>query len=416
MKNRLSVTIFIVLALIFLFPQPSLGIQTETCKECHGFVKPLDKITNDCTICHNQEDHQDPPSRRDREFVHNQHSDVSLLTQKRCTICHQQRPACTKCHNSHEAVPGANIKGTMSNVTQDITSLLDKSNVSNKSNVTNRQNASSKQNTSNISNRLDVSNCIGCHGTLPTPLGHEDFRNALSKSKHSWMNCQTCHINSYITGKGNNFGLHFKDLLAVPIDSSMDLCKICHSLQYNELQNSKHGDIGKRCVDCHNPHTTDFTGSKIVTPKETTNISSQIGSAEDWITTNIPIVKNTTAIYVIVLIIIATVAEHILSKDEEGKKTAYNTVKFHENEETLRTFEIKLKDQNINVVNEILEANGVNILGMTMAREEEYGDIVTYKYVIFGNITKAIDEDALMGEIATNDNVTKATFTDKYEL
>lgn len=384
-----------MLTLIFLFPQPSLGIQVEACKECHGFVKPLDSITNDCTICHYQGDHQDPPSRRDREFVHGKHAEYTFLTQERCTICHQQRPDCTRCHNSHEIIPGANLQNMKINTTQN------KSSISNKSNVQNKWN---------------VSNCIDCHGPLPRPLGHDDFRNALSKSKHSWMNCRTCHVNSYITGKGNNFGLHFKDLLTVQIDDSTNLCKICHSLQYNKLNNSEHGSPGKKCVDCHNPHTTDFSGSKIVAPQKAINISSQIQSTEDWITTNVPILKNTTALYVIILIILATISEHILSKDEEGKKTAYNTIKVHDNEDTLKTLEIKSKSQNINIINEILETNGVNILGMTMTKEEEYGDIATYKYVIFGNIIKSIDENVLTDKIAAVENVKSAKFTDKYEL
>ncbi len=401
MKNRISVTIFTMLILIFLFPQTSLGVNTEQCKDCHGYVKPLGRITNDCTNCHDQMDHHDPPSIRDRDFVHWKHSQYTFLTQERCTICHYQNPNCTNCHDTHEIVPDANIKNLKLNATQETSSISNKSNVSNKLSV---------------SNKLNVSNCIGCHGPLPRPLGHSAFRDALAGSKHSWMNCRTCHLNSYIMGKGNNFELHFKDLLTVPIDDSIDLCKICHSLQYNKLQNSEHGSPGKKCVDCHNPHTTDFRGSEIAAPKETVNISKEVGSATDWISTNVPIVKNTTALYVIILIILATISEHILSKDEEGKKTAYNTIKVHDSEDTLKTLEIKLKNQNISVVNDILDANGISILGMTMTKEEEYGDITTYKYVIFGNMTKPIDEDVLIKEIVTNDNVTKATFTDKYEL
>jgi hypothetical protein len=119
---------------------------------------------------------------------------------------------------------------------------------------------------------------------------------------------------------------------------------------------------------------------------------------------------------VILLIIFATVAEYILSKDEEGKKTAYNTIKVHEDEKTLKTLEIKLKNQDISIINDMLEANGAKVLGMTMTKEEEYGDITTYKYVIFANIENPINESVLIGKIAIMENVKSASFTEKYEL
>jgi len=383
MKNKLPVFILMISTLVFLLSQPSLGIELAMCKNCHGYVKPLDRITNDCTICHDGTDHNEPPSRRDRDFVHADHSRVLRLTQERCTICHK-RDDCIKCHDLHEITEGADNR---------------------KLNITgNRLNTS-------------TSNCISCHGDLPVPLGHTPFRTSLSKSKHQWMNCRTCHINNYIAGKDNNFGLHFGNLLTVSIDDSIKLCKICHISQYDKLEIGEHGDPSRKCVDCHNPHTTDFTGTKIAIGKEpSVNISTRIGTATDWLTTNVPILRNTTALYVILLIIFATVAEYFLSKDEEGKKTAYNTIKVHDSEDTLKTLEIKLKNQNIDIINDMLETNGIKILGMTMTKEEEYGDIDTYKYVIFGNMTKSIDESALISKMTTLDYVKSAIFTDKYEL
>lgn len=375
---------FIMTVLTFIV-SPGRAIETEMCKACHGYVKPLDSITKDCSICHDQQDHHDLPSRRDREFVHNQHSQYVFLTQKRCTICHKQNPDCTNCHNSHEIVRAVNlsaIQGARLNVTQ------------------------------NVSN---ISYCTNCHGGLPTPLGHADFRGALSKSKHQWMNCRTCHVNTYITGKGNNFGLHFKDLLTVQIEDSINLCKICHSFQYNKLKNKEHGNPGQKCVDCHNPHTTDFTGSKIITPKEATNISSQISSASNWITTKVPILQNTTVVLIIIIIVAMTVAEYFLSRDEEGKKTAYDTVKIRGNEDKLKTLEIKSKNQNIDIISEILETNGVNILGMTMTKEEDK-DVNIYKYVIFVNIESPIDESVLIDKITDTYDVIRAIFTEGYEL
>lgn len=394
MKNKFLVTIFIILALIFLLSQPSLGIESTTCKECHGYVKPLDSITKDCSICHNQEDHQDLPSSRDREYVHWRHSQYVYLTQERCTICHQKKPDCTKCHNSHEIVKRDGTQNAKLNVA--------------------RTNAT--QTTFNATNISNIADCTNCHGALPTPLGHADFRGALSTSKHQWMNCRTCHINSYITGKGNNFELHFKDLLTVPIDDSIDLCKICHSKQYKELKYGTHGTVDKKCVDCHNPHTTKFGATAKITPKETpVNISSRVESATDWITTKVPILKNTVALIIIFLVIAMTIAEHILTKDEEGKRTAYNTVKIRGNEDKLKTLEIKLKNQNIGLINEILEISDIGVLGMTMTQEEDK-DINIYKYVIFVNMDKPIDEKILIDKIVTMDNVKSAIFTEKYEL
>lgn len=110
-----------------------------------------------------------------------------------------------------------------------------------------------------------------------------------------------------------------------------------------------------------------------------------------------------------------TIAEHILTKDEEGKRTAYNTVKIRGNEDKLKTLEIKLKNQNIGLINEILEISDIGVLGMTMTQEEDK-DINIYKYVIFVNMDKPIDEKILIDKIVTMDNVKSAIFTEKYEL
>lgn len=389
-RKNTFIVIFMISVLIFIV-HPGRAIDTERCKVCHGYVKPLSPITRDCTMCHIQADHQDSPSRRDSGFVHDKHAEIGkFLTQERCTICHH-RPECTNCHNIHEIAQST--KGITKDTTNDTRDAI----------------------VSTVNTR-NISDCIDCHGQLPQPTGHDNFRDALSKSKHRWMNCGTCHVNVYTIGKGNEFRLHFKDLFSVKIEDSVSLCKICHSFQYGKMKNGEHGKLEQKCVDCHNPHTTDFKGSKLSAPEQSqVNISAQVDSAGDWITTKVPILKNTTALFIIIIVIGVTIAEHILSAHEEGKKIAYNTIKFQESEDTLNTLEVKLKTQDTNAVRDILETNDISILGMTMKKEDDKG-LNIYKYVIFVNMLKPLDTKSLADKISTMDNVKSAIFTDRYEL
>lgn len=397
MKSKLPVIIFLILVLIFLFPTPSMGIEFSVCKDCHGKIKPIpqNSLTKDCTVCHNRHGSgsDQAPKIRIPERVHDIHGNIGKQSDRKdCQECHRDYPIeCERCHNSHE-------------------------------------------NTGSVKTRTSIINmsaCTGCHGKLPQPGGHSDFRSALSDSKHMWMNCRTCHVNvakdiSASNGETNNgtngskndygFKLHFKDLSVISISDSINLCKICHSLQYGESKEGTHGDVNKVCIDCHNPHTTKFGAMVRITPKETQkNMSTEIESATDWITTKVPILKNTTVLYIIIIIIFATVGEFILSKDEEGKKTAYNTVKIHENEDTLKTLEVRSKCQNADIVDKILITSDIDILGMTMTIEEDKG-VKIYKYVIFVNIEKPTDENDIVSKIANADNVINAIFTDRYEL
>jgi len=379
MKNKLSVTIFIMLTLIFLFSQPAFGVDVEKCKDCHGKIVPMQPgtLTKDCMVCHDPHAGSppgNPPDTRVPATVHNIHGNNRVISSKpECKVCHNENPiACKNCHNSHANVGQVEIMSSVINMTD----------------------------------------CINCHGQLPQPGGHSDFRSALSDSKHKWMNCGTCHINT-----NGDMKLHFKDLSVIQINNSINLCKICHSFQYNELKKgTHHGATNETCVDCHNPHTTKLGAMIIVTPTATpTNVSTTVEKTTDWITTEVPILKNTTALIIIIIIIIATISEYVLSKEEQGRNTAYSTIKVNESEDALRTLEIKLRNQNINIINEVLEESNVNVLGMTMTKEEDKGENV-YKYVIFVNIEKLKNENVLVDQIATIDNVILATFTDKYEL
>lgn len=382
-------SIFTIALCIFIFIftiQISSGVtDVERCKDCHGKIVPIprDDLTKDCLVCH--QTHGTglgccQPATRVPEKVHNIH--VNAFGDKvpfdgGCRNCHKKPLDCTDCHNSHKNV---NVTGP------------------------------------------DV--CTDCHGNLPQPQGHEDFRKSLSENKHKWMNCQTCHINPFKIGDVYNFRLHFKNIFETSIDDSINLCKICHSLQYGEMKNGTHGAINKTCIDCHNPHTTSLSGPTFqMTNKETTthedtpkNVSDRVDSTTDWLTTNIPILQDPVALIIIILVVSFVAADHILSKNEEGKKVAYDMVKINANEKTLKTLEMKLSSKDINVTNQILERNGINILGMTMKKEDtESGDSV-YKYIIFIDTVEAINEKSLVDLISGVDNVKSVKFTDKYEL
>jgi len=364
------------------FIQSSGAVELEKCKECHGAVKPTSPTIKDCLICHDTHGGVIEPGTRDPERVHDIHEDAGRITrQKSCQKCHQSPVECTKCHNSHENLESIIMPGYIDNRSQNI---------------------------QNIS-------CTDCHGQLPQPKGHEDFRDALSKSKHRWMNCRTCHINS-----DYKMELGFKNIITVQMNDSIRICKICHFSQYEGLKEGNHGTPDQKCIYCHNPHTTQLSGPSgpkfNVTPKEApTNISTKFRS----LTNKIPLLRSTTAMLIISIVMLVIISEHILSKEEEGKKTAYNMVKVNANENTLKTLEIRLESRNIDIINELLERYGINILGMTMQKENRL-----YKYVIFIDVGKLIDEKDkkdldekdLVDKILSIGGVKRVEFTDKYEL
>lgn len=383
--------------IIYLLSQPSLAIDTEKCKGCHGAIKPIPKynLTKNCSACHGMHATDEEPKIRNPEYVHAIHKDAGkTVRQSACLICHQSPLECTKCHNSHD------------NLIDSIKRVI-AGNIVNKS-----QNVSIK-----------IPSCIDCHGNLPQPKGHEDFRNALLSSKHKWMTCDTCHLNPYTIEDDYKFELRFKNLLVASIDDSIKICRICHSSIYDKLIDGTHGAENKTCINCHNPHTTQLTGPKfqMVKPTETpANISVKVTKSKDWLFEKIPILNNPTLIMIILILIFVFSSEYILSRHEEGQKVAYNMVKFKAGEETLKILEVKIKNQDINFVNQILKEHG-NILGMTMSTEEDKEDPSSniYKYVIFIDVNKPMDEieeSDLMNKISSLNDIRSAELTDKYEL
>lgn len=386
MKKGIFISLIVIFVLISLFARLSLGaIEIEKCKDCHGTIKPIPSydLTKNCLTCHDT--HGTPrgccqPNTRDPEKVHDIHANAGKKVTKGsdCTRCHQSPVSCTNCHGSHSNMV-LNVNDTNSSI------------------------------------------CTDCHGKLPQIGGHEEFRNSILKYKHNWTNCGTCHLSPSkdpITGI-YEFKLHFKDLLTTTMGDSTSLCKICHSPQYEKMQEGGHGASSNKCIDCHNPHTTKLSGPEaIVIPKETpVNISTRVESSKEWAFENIPILNNTVALIIIAIILVAMVSEYILSKYEKGTKVAYNMVKVQAGEDTLKTLEVKLKDQNIDTVRKILEEYNINIIGMTMKKEEDKEE---YKYVIFIDTGKLImdekGENDLINRISSGTDIKLAEFTDKYEL
>lgn len=381
------ISIFVVSVFIFISARTSSGaVDLSTCSNCHGTIKPIPSynLTKNCLRCHDT--HGTPkgccqPKIRDSEKVHEIHAEAGKKVPQNyenCVNCHQSPVSCINCHNSHDNI---------------------------------------KLNASDIDN---FTICTDCHGQLPQSGGHEEFRESLSKYKHNWTSCNTCHVSPYKDATGvYKFDLHFKNLFKTSIDNSIELCKICHSLQYEKLKEGNHGEIGSKCVDCHNPHTTKLTGPEaIITPTETpVNISTKVESAKGWITEKVPILNNPVALVIVAIILASIVFEYVLSKYEVGTKTAYNMIKISAKEETLKTLEVKLKNQNIDIVRRILEEFGFNILGMTMKKDEDKEE---YKYVIFVDTRKLImnenDENNLINRVSSESDTKSVEFTDKYEL
>lgn len=396
---------FLILGIVIYMLSQSLAvaIDTEECKDCH-VIKPIPKedITKGCSACHGMHSSSPEPGIRNPERVHDIHKDAQLgLRQNACFRCHQSPVECRNCHNSHE-----NIEEVMKEIMR---SRIIGGNISNISNE-------------NISKDISISiSCTECHGNLPQPKGHEEFRDALSNSKHKWMTCNTCHLNPYSIGDDYKFDLHFKTLLTTPIDDSIKLCKICHSSIYEKMITGNHGEQNKTCINCHNPHTTQLTGPKFqIKPTETekpTNISTKFSESKKWLFEKVPILNNPTLMMIIIILIFVFVSEHILSKHEEGQKVAYNMVKFKAGEDILKTLEVKLKGD-FNSVSQIVKDYG-NILGMTMVTEKDKDSSDTYKYIIFINLNKPMDEteeNEFIGKISSIGDIMSVEFTDKYEL
>ena len=100
--------------------------------------------------------------------------------------------------------------------------------------------------------RFDNSYCKDCHS---------DNYTAIQKSPHSVIKCENCHG----PAKG-----HPDNPTKLQINRDRSLCGRCHSALPGKLEaRSKIKSIdlathnaNSPCVTCHNPHTTQFGGSK----------------------------------------------------------------------------------------------------------------------------------------------------------
>jgi hypothetical protein len=102
-----------------------------------------------------------------------------------------------------------------------------------------------------------VDTCNNCHSQAYTPW---------SASKHNAgnVNCLVCHK----LGQGE--GVH--PIVKYTVEDESTTCRVCHTEVAGEniagqLELSKHGEIGLKCISCHEPHSQGpklATGSKIV--------------------------------------------------------------------------------------------------------------------------------------------------------
>ena len=103
----------------------------------------------------------------------------------------------------------------------------------------------------------DIEGCLNCHSTAYTPW---------SSSKHGSnnVNCLVCHKLSPGTGQ--------HPTIKYTVEDESVTCLVCHTNVAGmdvagQLQASKHGEVGLKCITCHEPHSQNSilaAGSTIV--------------------------------------------------------------------------------------------------------------------------------------------------------
>ena len=354
------------------------GIELEECKECHDGIVSIasSDITKDCLTCHDT--HGTPkgccqPVIKSSVEVHDIHADAGQTVPKNsdCAKCHQSPVGCITCHNSHDDI--------IANGSSDI--------------------------------------CIDCHGSLPVPRGHANFRKTIAESKHRWTgnNCNTCH--------GYDYTLNFKNLMTVDIEDSDSLCNICHSYrhgQYVGIVSNASSEYDSECVNCHNPHSTNSTGPGLELAYEESDINISISrtfnSAINMLTEKVPILKNPVLVTMIIIVILASIFEYVLSAHDKDTKVTSSLIRVQYDEALLKTLEIKSTNQKVLNITDLLESHSIYMLGMTIDKISS-GDAILYKYVIFIDIGKSdIAKKGLLDMINALEGTVSVDLTNKYEL
>lgn len=335
----------------------NVTVYSGSCSDCHN--KSLSRSgvdTNKCNVCHMEAPHGNPrpPSTYNdmgvRKTIHLQHSS-SVTNQKGCQGCHAP-PACNKCHSGHISTPEFNIS----------------------------------------------KNCQECHGGFPEPRGHQEQRSTFKKSVHSWMGrCNTCH-------KGTD--LRFKNLATYNLSNSSQLCSDCHSAQYKDATHYATRNVSgniiedKKCVDCHNPHTGPGAETSLIEPS---SLQSNIDKLVD-------ILANNAAWVVLILLLICSIIIEYIFRPKEGNIILSKGLKVEHNKLNARSIRItstqKLNSSMLRELTDILDNNGIELLGISAGNEET---------VLFISVTKDKRKD-LIERVRSISGILKAEYTKDYDI
>jgi len=113
--------------------------------------------------------------------------------------------------------------------------------------------------------RIESFPCNKCHNVPLTKMVSDDptgkkahWQIRLEHADHKIMDCATCH------NSDNLEYLQAQNHRSISFNNSYDVCRQCHSTQYNDWLGGAHGKnisvwlpprLAKNCVDCHNPHS-----------------------------------------------------------------------------------------------------------------------------------------------------------------
>lgn len=345
------------------------AINQSDCSYCHKYAgTPVPEPNEEkCSICHGAHQSEIPPLRGvdDRHLIHG-----SPLNTKSgsCAGCHKIA-SCSDCHNSHVEVEA------------------------------------------NLSN-----GCESCHGGLPSPQGHGDFRAGFESGRHIWMrSCSACHST-------NKERINFSNLYAASIVNKTEItafCSICHSPQAEKMKEGTHGDKGNNCTECHNPHTTKLTeaGFELSFRQDIANSTFLNLSSIKKAVGQIPVVRNTSLLIILVLIVCAAGFEYVLTRHEKGETIMADNVRIVHEAKYSKVLEVDAEGvESIGSILDVLASMKVNVLGVTMKNAMIDAKPVR-RFVLFLDFS-GIDNARIKEEILENiaEKVISARYSDGYEI
>lgn len=162
----------------------------------------------------------------------------------------------------------------------------------------------------------------------------------------------------------------------------------------------------KKCVECHEPHLTNMPAIKVSSSNQ-----SIFDNFQKYLEGSV-ITKSPWVPAAVIIIAVAAVSEHILTRHERDKIVMSNLLKITADQGS-KALEIELTNEiYVNSLLEVLREKNALILGMTMHKTPEI------KMVLFLDLSKAsISENDLLNLIKSlKEAVVTAEYTEKYEL